>query len=264
MATSGIARADRIEGLAKGLAVLESFGTERQRLNTTLAAQRAGLSRAAAGRHLLTLADLGYLEGDGRHFWLSPRVLRLSGAYLSSARLPRLLQPTLDRLAHQTQAAFSAVVRDGDEVVIVANAGQGFSQGPGSATRLLAQGLHLGARLPAFATSTGRVLLADLPPAELAAWLRGRNWPRLTVHTVASPSRLAAILRGVRRQDACLASEEHELGVHAVAVALRDAQGRAVAALNVVLPGGCLQPERTLARWLPPLQAAARELRPLL
>ena len=60
-----IARADFIEGMAKGMAVLESFDTERQRLNATQAAQRAGLTRAAARRHLLTLAHLGYLESVG-------------------------------------------------------------------------------------------------------------------------------------------------------------------------------------------------------
>jgi IclR family pca regulon transcriptional regulator len=60
-----IAKPDFIEGIAKGMAVLESFDTERQRLNATLAAERAGLTRAAARRHLLTLAHLGYLETDG-------------------------------------------------------------------------------------------------------------------------------------------------------------------------------------------------------
>ena len=85
-----IAHADYIAGMAKGLAVLESFDTQRQRLNATLAAERAGLTRAAARRHLLTLAHLGYLETDGSWFWLAPKVLRFSGSYLASARLPRV------------------------------------------------------------------------------------------------------------------------------------------------------------------------------
>ena len=84
-----IAHADYIAGMAKGLAVLETFDTQRQRLNATLAAERAGLTRAAARRHLLTLAHLGYLETDGSWFWLAPKVLRFSGSYLASARLPR-------------------------------------------------------------------------------------------------------------------------------------------------------------------------------
>ena len=120
MAASKIAPADFIAGMAKGMAVLESFDTERQRLNATLAAQRAGITRAAARRHLLTLAHLGYLETDGSFYWLSSKVLRFSGSYLASARLPRVLQPTLSRLAAQTGESFSAVVRDADEVVIVA------------------------------------------------------------------------------------------------------------------------------------------------
>ena len=259
-----ITRADRIDGMVKGMAVLESFSTERQRLNSTLAAQRAGLSRAAARRHLLTLAHLGYLESDGSYFWLSPKVLRFSGSYLSSARLPRVLQPTLNRLAQQTRASFSAVVRDGDEVVIVANSGQGFAQPPGGATRLLAQGLHLGARLPVSATSTGRVFLAALPKAELALWLKGRVLPRLTAHSTTAMGDFKRLLQQARANDACLVSEEHELGVHAVAVALRDPQGRPVAALNVVLPGSCPDPARTLAHWVPVLQQAALELQPLL
>src|SRR5574343_585753 len=93
-----IAKADYIEGLAKGLAVLEAFDTERQRLNATLAAQRTGITRAAARRHLLTLAELGYLETDGSHYWLSARVLRFAGSYMATSRLPRTLQPTLNRL----------------------------------------------------------------------------------------------------------------------------------------------------------------------
>ena len=138
-----IAKADYIEGLAKGLAVLEAFDTERQRLNATLCAQRTGITRAAARRHLLTLAALGYLETDGSHYWLSARVLRLAGSYMATSRLPRTLQPTLNRLAAQTQASFSAVVLDGDECVIVAR-----SAGMAEPVRHLAYGLHLGARLP--------------------------------------------------------------------------------------------------------------------
>src|SRR6478735_5522985 len=174
-----IAKADYIEGMAKGLAVLESFDTERQRLNATLAAQRAGLTRAAARRHLLTLAHLGYLETDGSYFWLAPKVLRFSGTYLAS-------------------------------------------------------GLHLGARLPAHATSTGRVLLAGKSKGEFSAWLKGRELPRLTTHTVVDLKRFRAIVARVREADHCAASEEHELGVHALAVPLRNMEGRTVAAMNVV------------------------------
>jgi IclR family pca regulon transcriptional regulator len=249
-----IAHADYIAGMAKGLAVLESFDTQRQRLNATLAAERAGLTRAAARRHLLTLAHLGYLETDGSWFWLAPKVLRFSGSYLATARLPRAVQPTLNRLAALTGESLSAVVLEGEHVVIVARSG----------SAQLAYGLHLGARLPAHATSTGRVLLAAKSRADFNAWLKGRELPRLTGHTVADPRAFRALIEEVRRQDFCVASEEHELGVHALAVPLRDMDGRTVAALNVVTTRQRLEPRVLQKELLPLVQEAARELRPLL
>jgi IclR family transcriptional regulator, pca regulon regulatory protein len=250
-----IAKADLIGGMAKGMAVLESFDTERQRLNATLAAQRAGLTRAAARRHLLTLAHLGYLETDGSYFWLSSKVLRFSGSYLASARLPRVIQPTLNRMAAQTGESFSAVVLDGDEVVIIARSGS---------VRMLAYGLHLGARLPAHATSTGRVLLAALPKAAFAAWMKGRVLPRLTPHTTVEPKLFKAAVAQIRKDDHCVAREEHELGVHALAVPLRNMQGTTVAAVNVVASPQRLAADTLQRDLLPLLMDAARELRPLL
>jgi IclR family pca regulon transcriptional regulator len=265
-----IARPDFIEGMAKGMAVLESFDTERQRLNATLAAQRAGLTRAAARRHLLTLAHLGYLETDGSYFWLAPKVLRFSGSYLASARLPRLLQPTLNQLAAQTQESFSAVVLDGDEVVIVARSGNEWRATPGGPVRLLAYGLHLGARLPAHATSTGRVLLAAKSKIEFNAWMRSspqggtRVLARLTPRTTVDAKKFRALIEQVRIDDYCVASEEHELGVHALAVPLRNMQGKTVAALNVVASPQRLEAGAMQRDLLPMLLDAARDLRPLL
>jgi len=254
-----IAQTDFIAGLAKGLSVLEAFDTERQRLNATLAAQRTGITRAAARRHLLTLAELGYLETDGTHYWLSARVLRLAGSYMATSRLPRTLQPTLNRLAAQTQAAFSAVVLDVDECVIVAR-----SAGVAEPVRHLAYGLHLGARLPAHATSTGRVLLASLPPADFDAWLKGRALARITPQTEVRAAQFRALVDRVRREDHCLARDGHELGIHALAVPLRNMQGQTLAALNVVGTAEQLTDAAVQRQWLPLLLDAARELRPLL
>lgn len=263
-----IAKADFIEGMAKGMAVLESFDTERQRLNATLAAQRAGITRAAARRQLLTLAHLGYLEGADGYYWLSPKVLRFSGSYLASARVPRVLQPTLNRLAAQTQQSFSGVVLDETEVVIVARsvgAGSSYSDKPQPvAPRVLAYGLHLGARLPAHATSTGRMLLACLTRPEFSSWTKTHELPRLTPHTITDVKTLRALVAEARSQDWCVARQEHELGVFALAVPLRNMRGTTVAALNVVTTPERLEPEALQHDLLPLLLDAARELRPLL
>ena len=267
-----IAKADMIEGMAKGMAVLESFDTQRQRLNATLAAERAGITRAAARRHLLTLTHLGYLETDGSYYWLAPKVLRFSGSYLATARLPRAVQPTLNRLAAQTQMSFSVAVLDGDEVVIIGRSGfewrladQPFKS---AQPRPLAYGLHLGARLPAHATSTGRMLLAAKSTSGFNVWLKLRyetgNLTRLTLHTTTDPRKLRALIKQVRIDDYCQVSEEHELGVHALAVPLRDMQGRTVAALNLVSSPQRMRAEAMQKDFLPLLLDAAVEIRPLL
>ena len=259
-----------IEGMAKGMAVLESFDTQRQRLNATLAAERAGITRAAARRHLLTLAHLGYLETDGSYFWLAAKVLRFSGSYLATARLPRAVQPTLNRLAAQAQHSFSVAVLDGDEVVIIGRSGFEWKRGPDEANkpaRVTAYGLHLGARLPAHATSTGRMLLAAKNKAELTAWLKNRvegGLPRLTQHTLTDVRKFKAAIAQARLDDYAVANEEHELGVYALAIALRNAQGQTVGALNVVMSEQPLMADTLRRDLLPLLQDAARELRPLL
>lgn len=259
-----IAKADLIEGMAKGMAVLESFDTERQRLNATLTAERTGLTRAAARRHLLTLTHLGYLESDGSYFWLSSKVLRFSGSYLASARLPRTLQPTLNRLAVLAQESFSAVVLDADEVVIVARSGNDRSTSMTGGGRVIAYGLHMGARLPAHATSTGRVLLAAKTKTAFNEWMKGRYLQRLTPLTTVEVRPFRALIETVRQNDFCLASEEHELGVHALAVPLRNSKGLTVAALNAVASQTRLSAPAMQRDLLPLLFEAARELRPLL
>jgi IclR family transcriptional regulator, pca regulon regulatory protein len=229
--TAHLAKADVIEGAVKALAVLESFSAERQRLNATQVAQRTGITRAAARRHLLTLHALGYLQGEDGSYWLGARVLRLAGNYLASARLPRVVQPVLQRLSAASGCACSVAVLDEDEVVIVARAGE---QRLGS--NALPFGTHLGARLPAFATSTGRVLLAQMSRTDLAHWLRGKTFARLTAHTVCEKAAWKALVQRAAVQGYCEVSQEHELGVQALAVPLRDSTGQVVAALNVVLP----------------------------
>ena len=92
-ATAGLEKRDWIAGLEKGLAMMECFDDANSRMTASQAGARCGLSRTAARRYLLTLQHLGYVAGDGKLFWLTPRVLRLGQSYLESARLPRIVQP---------------------------------------------------------------------------------------------------------------------------------------------------------------------------
>jgi IclR family pca regulon transcriptional regulator len=108
------------------------------------------------------------------------------------------------------------------------------------------------------------MLLGCMSRADFAAWLKGRALPRLTAHTVLDIKTLQALVSAARTQDWCVASQEHELGVFALAVPLRNMQGKVVAALNVVTTPERLLPGVMQHDLLPLLQDAARELRPLL
>jgi IclR family transcriptional regulator, pca regulon regulatory protein len=254
-----ISKQDFIAGTAKSLAVLECFSAEKQRLNATQAAERTGLTRAAARRHLLTLQSLGYLEGEDGSFWLAPRVLRLAGIYLSSARLPRAVQPTLNRLALDTGQAFSVAVLDGDEVVIVARSGEHRTN-----SSVMPYGVHLGARLPAFATSTGRVLLGECSVAHCKSILANQKLVALTPKTVIAKPTLFKAISDASKQGFSEVSEEHEFGVRALAVPLRDARGNTIAALNVVESSAKFHPETLAQRYLTLLLKASVEVRTLL
>ncbi|UCE31663.1 MAG: helix-turn-helix domain-containing protein [Burkholderiales bacterium] len=215
-----------VQSLAKGLAVIEAFTGERPALTLSEAARITGISRAAARRLLHTLVELGYAGFDGKRFSLRPKVLDLGFAFLHSQGVWHTAQPFMVELVEQVRESCSAAVLDGTDIVYVARV-------PVQA-RIMSISLGLGSRLPAHATSMGRVLLAALTDAELDALL-ARLGPleRYTEHTVTDPGRLRERIAAVRRDGYAISDQELELGLRSVAVPVRGAEGRVVAALNV-------------------------------
>ena len=214
---------DFVQSLERGLAVIQSFDGEPPDLTLSEVAARTGLTRATARRLLLTLGQLGYVSSNGRRFSLTPRVLDLGYAYLSSLNVQQIAQPYLEALSDRVHESVSVTVLDGADIVYVARV---------PTKRIMTISLGLGSRLPAYCTSMGRVLLAELGPDELAAALPG-SLERHTEHTVTTSAELAVVLKQVRAQGWALVDQELEMGLRSVAAPLRDASGRAVAAMNV-------------------------------
>lgn len=248
---------DYINGLAKGLSLLEAFGVDRQKFNSTQVADRTGLSRTAARRYLRTLKFLGYLDSDEHYFWLTHKILRLSSSYLNSAHLPKVVQPFLNLLSAQTSLTFSLVVLDEHEVVPIAR-----SYLPQQDNlRLNPYGMHLGNRLPAHATSTGKVLLATLTLEEQKNWVKKYGLKRMTSYTIQDEAQFYQVLHQIQQQDYCISKEEHELGVIAIAVPILNAQGKAVAALNCIAQTHRVTEEQLIQQILPLLLNTVYELR---
>lgn len=236
---------DHVQSLARGLAVIRAFDAEHPHQTLSDVARRAGITRAAARRFLLTLADLGYVRTDGRLFSLTPRVLELGFAYLSSLSLPEVAGPHLEALVERVRQSASVSVLDGADVVYVARV---------PTSRIMTVAITIGTRFPAYATSMGRVLLAALPAAERAALLAARRPEALTERTLTDPTALARQLDAVRTDGYCLVDEELELGLRSLAVPLRDGSGTVVAAVNVSSRAGSVDLLRDV---LPELRGCA-------
>jgi IclR family transcriptional regulator, pca regulon regulatory protein len=215
---------DYTQSLARGLQVLCAFDSERRRRTLSEIAMQTGLSRAVVRRSLLTLQHLGYVAAEARHFFLTPRVLELGYSYLSSLDLTELAHEAMEELSQRVGESCSMSVLNGSEIVYVARV---------AVRRLMSVALGVGARLPAFATSMGRVLLADKSDNELSAWFRKNTFRPITAHTMYKTRALRAEILKVRRQGYAFVSQELELGLCSIAVPIRSTTGQAVCGLNV-------------------------------
>jgi IclR family pca regulon transcriptional regulator len=246
---------DIINGLVKGLSVIECFDEEHASQSITDVANRTGLERATARRCLLTLVHLGYATYDGKFFRLTPRVLNLGHSYLAATPLPRLIQPFLEELSGQIDESSSAAVLDNTEILYIARA---------SYRRVMSINLGAGARMPAYCTSMGRILLAALPPATARAILDRSELIAYTAKTKADLPAITTELAVVAAQGFAVIDEELELGLCSIAVPLFNAQGHVVAALNIGAQSARASTSHMIANFLPLMRKIQAEVRPLL
>jgi len=240
-----------VQSLERGLAVIRAFGADDPELTLSDVARRTGLTRAAARRFLLTLTDLGYVRTDGKQFALTPRVLDLGYAFLSSLTLPEVAEPHLERLAAELRESSSVSVLDGDEIVYVARV---------PTSRIMRVSINVGTRFPAYATSMGRVLLAALPEPELTAYLDRAVIEPLTARAIDNAEDLEEELARVREQGWALVDQELEEGLRSIAVPIHDAGGRTIAAANVSAHASRVSADDIRQTLLPPLLEAARRI----
>jgi IclR family pca regulon transcriptional regulator len=238
---------DYIQSLDRGLRVLRAFNRERPRCTLSEIAALIGLSRAVARRSLLTLQHLGYVAAQGRHFFLTPRVLELGYSYLASLDMTELAHEAMEQLSQRVGESCSMAVLDNNEIVYVARV---------AVRRLMSVALGVGARLPAFAASMGRVLLADKSDSELRSWLRENRFRPITAHTLYKTRSLRSEILKVRRQGYAFVSQELELGLCSIAVPVRSTTGVAVCALNVSMRYSNDVRALALKKMLPALQEA--------
>jgi len=239
-----------VQSLARGFDVIKAFSSGRRPLTISEVAIKTGLTRAAARRYLLTLEMLGCVRQNGAGFSLTPRILDLGFSYLSTVDVVDLALKQMEEVAKSLHETCSLAVLDGTEIVYI---------GRVPANRIMTINLVVGSRLPAHATSMGKVLLAYLSDEALATYFATATLQRCTDRTLCSEAALRAALKEVRARGWALSDQETELGVRTIAVPVFDRSMKVAAAMNVSGHTSRVSTADLKKRYLPELAAAARE-----
>jgi len=246
---------DFVESLDRGLRVLELFGSEPRAMTLSDLAKAAELPRATARRILFTLERAGFVTSDGKLFSLTPRVLVLAAAYLSSSQVVSILQPVLDRVSSEAQEISSLAILDGNEVVFIARA---------SPARVFSAGIDIGYRLPAFCTSVGRAMLGQFSNADLAQAIAAMQLTPMTPQTVTDKDVLLATIITDREKGYSLVDREAEPGFRSISVPVRRYDGAIVAAINIGAHVDRIPAGEMIDRFLPVLRRGAESVKSLL
>ena len=242
---------DLVGSLQKGLGVVEILAAAPGGMTLTEVATAAGLTRAGARRLLITLVASGFARQDDRRFALSAKLLSLTRTWMGGSSLWRYAEPIMRGVSEELGESCSAAVLDGEDVVYVARV---------AGRRIMSVALGVGARLPAYCTSMGRVLLSELDAPELTRFLAQATIIAKTAETVTDRAALASEMAKARQAGYAIVDQELELGLSSIAVPVRDKSGRIVAALNVSTQSARVSRAEMKQAILPALRGAARRL----
>lgn len=246
---------DLIAGLQKGLALIQLFSVDHPKLSVPEAAKLSGMTSSAVRRFLLTLVHEGFAESDGRHYWLTPKALRIGQAYVDSAQLPRMLRPVVEQVARTTQEHVSVGTRDGDEIVHIVRSRY---------SHIASLSIRPGSRVPMYCTGSGRLWLAAMEAAELDEYFARVEPVARTPHTCTDVERLREELRQIARQGYAELDQEYEVGMRVLGVPLLDRHGRLRSTLAITTHASRITLEEMRQRYLLPLYEAQALLKPVL
>lgn len=227
-------RTAAVQSVDRALLVMEIIAKLGQAGVTEIAAE-LGVHKSTVSRLIAVLESRGYVEqlSDRGKYRLGFSIVRLAGSTSAQVDLVGQSQSACNALAIEAGETTNLAVLDGNRIINIAEA-----HGPGS----IALRSWVGQSCPAHATSSGKVLLAALEPADLRKRL-GAKLEAYTAHTLTRLTELSAQLAQVRADGWASVREELEIGLNAVAAPVYDSTGTVVAALSVSGPSYRMGPE---------------------
>jgi IclR family pca regulon transcriptional regulator len=242
------ARKDFVEAFARGLEVIKSFDELHPVLGISEVAERANLARPTAHRFLLTLEELGYVISTPDGYMLTPKIVDLGMAYISSRGIFNFAQPHMEKLVNELDQSCSLSQLDGSDIVIISRV---------TVPKIINLAVTVGARLPAVGTSTGHVLLAELDDTKIEEVIAT---PSLSIFVPAhqyTKEELFQQIKFTRQHGYSLSDERLTYGVRAVAVPIRASNGTVHSSLSVAAHANAASVEQLQNRYLPLLLDAA-------
>jgi IclR family transcriptional regulator, pca regulon regulatory protein len=245
------------QSLERGLAILSAFQSTRPLLGVSDLSREVGLNRSTTHRYVATLASLGYLRQDPstKRYRLGPRVLDLGFSAINSMELRQISVPHLQQLSDDTGHTVNLAVLDGVDILYIERC-RSARQGQ----RDIDLNLHVGSRLPAYCTSMGKVLLAFLGEAELAAAVERIQFARRGPNTLVDRKALLRELQRVRLDGLAVNNEELAYGLRSIAAPVRAPGGEVVAAINLAVHRSMVSLEDLLANLGPALRRTADDI----
>jgi PcaR/PcaU/PobR family beta-ketoadipate pathway transcriptional regulator len=235
-----------VSSIEKAFQVLNAFGRNAPELSLSDIAKVTELTIPNVQRLTHTLITLGLLGRDERtkKFFLTPKTLDLGYRYLQTNALLDRATPYLAELNRKTEETVNLTILDGTEIVYIARH-RGF--------RTISVNLYVGARIPAFPTSVGQVILAFTAPAQALKTIQRSKRVQYTRYTITDPSALMNKLERIRELGYALEDQEMFLGGISVAAPILDNERNALAAINIAVPTSrftALEAEKKFARVL--------------
>ena len=231
-----------LSSVKKALELLDHFTVERPELSLAEISREVDAHKSSVFRVLTTLKASGFLEKDSLSgkYRLGLKILDLAGRVWGCHDIRQIAAPFMEELARQTEEVIHLAVLDGADIVYLEKKGQG---------QILTVATRVGGRNPAYASSMGKILLADLSESELKGILGQGKLKKLTPNTIDEIPKLIKELASIRKQGFALDNEETFPGIRCVGAPIRDARGRVIAAVSATVPAQRMDDKRIRELW---------------
>lgn len=218
-----------IKCISRAVSVLESFTTSELELTATDICRKLRMPRTTVNRMLLSLTQNRLLERNKKtgKYTISPGLYRLGSLYLGSTDITKAAEPVIKTVNELTSEAVSVGIFDKGNMILL------MKEESKHAFRLTT---HIGTIMPAYATAIGKAFLSELSEAEIDGIIPEERLRPITKKTIATKTELKLELEQIRKTGIAINREGGYEGVESIAHIIRNADGKAVAAMSIPVP----------------------------